>query len=67
MGVLPLHPIGGFRLPALGIHPTIETWAVQLLLIGAAIAAFIVGKKQAAAETAKAREAAADRSAATGA
>lgn len=67
VGLLPLHPIGGFRLPALGIHPTIETWAVQLLLIGAAIAAFIVGKKQAAAETAKAREAAADRSAATGA
>src|SRR4029079_19056357 len=30
VGVLPLHGIGTFRLTALGIHPTIETWAVQL-------------------------------------
>ncbi len=61
VGVLPLHPIGSFRLSALGIHPTIETWAVQLLLIAAAIGAWIVGKKQAAAETAKARDTAATR------
>jgi len=64
VGVLPIHPIGTFRLSTLGIHPTIETWAAQLVLLGAAGAAWWIGRKQAAAESAKAREAAAERSAA---
>jgi high-affinity iron transporter len=60
VGVVPLHPLGTFRLPSLGVHPTIETWAAQLVLLGAAVGAWIIGKRQAAAESAKAREAAKD-------
>lgn len=54
VGVIPIHPIGGLRLPALGIHPTVETWTAQLVLIGAAVAAYVIGKRQAAADDAKA-------------
>ena len=49
---IPIHPIGSFRVPSLGIHPTLETWAAQLVLIGAAGAAYVLGKRQAAAESA---------------
>ncbi len=55
VGAVPMHPIGGFRLPALGIFPTVETWAAQLLLVGAAVAAYVIGKRQAAAEAEKAK------------
>jgi high-affinity iron transporter len=60
VGVLPLHPIGGLRVGALGIHPTMETWAAQLLLLGAAVAAYVLGKRQAAADDAKAPKPAKD-------
>jgi high-affinity iron transporter len=53
VGALPMHPLGSFRVPALGIHPTIETCAAQAALIGLAIAAYVIGKRQAAAEGAK--------------
>lgn len=53
VGALPIHPVGDFRLTALGIHPTVETWAAQLVLVGAAVAAYVIGKRQAAAEDAK--------------
>lgn len=42
--VLPLHPIPGPAVPALGIFPTLETVAAQLLLIGLAVVAFAVGR-----------------------
>lgn len=67
IGVVPMHPIGSFRLPALGIFPTVETWAAQVLLIGLAVAAYAIGKKQAA-EAEKAEKAkAAPKDAAAGA
>lgn len=50
VGLLPLHPLGSLRLPSLGVHPTVETWGAQLVLIGAAVAAYMIGKRQAAAE-----------------
>jgi high-affinity iron transporter len=53
VGALPLHPLGSLRIPALGVHPTVETMGAQLLLIGAAVAAYVVGKRQAAADDAK--------------
>ena len=57
IGVIPLHPIGNFRLAALGVFPTVETWAAQLVLVGAAVAAYVLGKKQAAADAVKAAKA----------
>lgn len=54
VGALPMHPVGSFRVPALGIHPTVETLAAQLVLIGLAIAAYVIGKRQAAEQDAKA-------------
>lgn len=52
VGLVPLHPLGSFRVSSLGVHPTVETWAVQVVLIGAAVAAYLIGRKQAAAEKA---------------
>jgi high-affinity iron transporter len=52
VGVVPLHPLGSFRLSSLGVHPTVETWAAQVLLIGAAVFAYMIGRRQAAAEKA---------------
>ena len=58
VGVIPIHPLGDLRVPALGVHPTVETWVAQLVLVGAAFAAYVIGKRQAAAEDAKAPKAA---------
>ncbi|MBK8252449.1 MAG: FTR1 family protein [Polyangiaceae bacterium] len=58
VGVVPMHPLGAFRVASLGIHPTVETWIIQLALIGAAVAAYVIGKKQAAADIPKAPKAA---------
>ena len=63
VGALPIHPVGGFRVSSLGIHPTIETWAAQLTLLAAAVGAWALGKRQAAAEE-SAKAQAAQRSAA---
>jgi high-affinity iron transporter len=43
-GVFPLHPVPGPEIPALGIYPTIETLAAQLLLVALAIVARVVGR-----------------------
>lgn len=43
-GILPLHPVRGPSLPALGIYPTLETLGAQLLLIGLALIAIIVNR-----------------------
>jgi high-affinity iron transporter len=37
-GVLPVHSLPAPSIPALGVHPTIETTAVQLLLVALALA-----------------------------
>ncbi len=54
IGLIPLHPVGSFRVAALGLHPTIETYAVQLVLLGAAAVAYFVSHRQAAKEGGKA-------------
>jgi high-affinity iron transporter len=41
-GLLPLHPVRLPQWPALGVFPTIETYAVQALLVALAVAAFFV-------------------------
>ena len=64
VGLLPIHPIGNFRLPSLGVHPSIETWAVQLLLLAAAVGAWAIGKKQAAIEAQEKAQQASQRAAA---
>jgi high-affinity iron transporter len=43
-GILPLHPVRGPSLPALGVYPTIETLGAQLLLIGLALVALLVSR-----------------------
>jgi high-affinity iron transporter len=45
-GHLPLHPIGLPHLPALGVYPTIETYAAQATLIALALAAGLVARVQ---------------------
>lgn len=40
-GTLPLHTIALPRLPALGVYPTVETYAVQLALVAAAVIAAV--------------------------
>lgn len=46
VGVLPIHAFGSFRVPALGIHPTMETCAIQIALLGAAMYAYIAGRRE---------------------
>jgi high-affinity iron transporter len=41
-GLLPLHPAALPHLPALGVYPTIETYAVQGAMIALALVAFMV-------------------------
>jgi high-affinity iron transporter len=45
-GQLPLHPVGLPHLPALGVYPTIETYAAQATLIALAITAALVARVQ---------------------
>ena len=45
-GTAPIHPIAIPSVPALGIHPTVETCAAQLVLIAlAALAAILNARK----------------------
>ena len=41
-GLVPIHPARLPHVPALGVYPTIETYAVQGTLIALALAAFVV-------------------------
>lgn len=44
-GTLPLHPVALPHLPVLGVYPTIETYAVQLALVAAAVVAAIMTRR----------------------
>lgn len=43
-GVLPLHPLRGPTVPALGFYPTVETCGAQLVLIGLAVYAYATSR-----------------------
>lgn len=43
-GVLPLHPVSGPAVPALGIYPTLETLSAQLALVALAVVALLVNR-----------------------
>lgn len=44
-GAIPIHPIATLSIPALGIHPTIETCAAQLFLVALAALAGILSSR----------------------
>jgi hypothetical protein len=50
-GVIPLHPVPGPNVPALGVYPTIETLAAQLVLVALAIVALVVSRSGTASQT----------------
>jgi high-affinity iron transporter len=43
-GVVPLHPVAFPTIAALGIYPTLETLAAQLVLVGLAVVALLVSR-----------------------
>jgi high-affinity iron transporter len=45
-GHIPLHPVSLPHLPALGVYPTIETYAVQLALVSLALVAALIVRFQ---------------------
>ena len=45
-GTLPVHPIKVPALPALGLHPTVETCLAQGVLVALALVAFVASRKQ---------------------
>ena len=45
-GSLPLHPVAWPHLPALGVYPTLETYAAQAILVALAVAAALVARGQ---------------------
>ncbi len=45
-GTLPIHPVAMPSLPALGVHPTIETCAAQLVLVALAAFAWVRSARQ---------------------
>jgi high-affinity iron transporter len=47
-GVVPLHPVPGPTVPAIGLFPTVETLAVQLLLLGLAVVGWLAGRRASA-------------------
>jgi high-affinity iron transporter len=50
-GVLPLHPVPGPAVPALGIYPTLETLGAQLVLLGFAAFALFMSRSGSASST----------------
>jgi high-affinity iron transporter len=50
-GLVPLHPARLPYLPALGVYPTIETYAVQGVLVGLAVGAFLLMRSHGAPPT----------------
>jgi high-affinity iron transporter len=46
-GTLPIHPLRLPSVPALGMHPTLETWAVQGALLALAAVAFVLDRRAA--------------------
>lgn len=50
-GVLPLHPVPGPAIPALGVYPTLETLGAQLVLLGLAAFALFMSRSGSASST----------------
>jgi high-affinity iron transporter len=46
-GTMPIHPLHLPSVPALGMHPTVETWVVQSALVALAGVAFLLGRRAA--------------------
>jgi high-affinity iron transporter len=52
-GALPLHPVAGPTVPALGVFPTLETLAAQLTLVALAVVALLVSRSGSASSSSK--------------